>query len=282
MQFLKLHEKKEFGSADFPFEFFHVSSLHPRYVMNYHWHPEFELIRVLTGTLRLTLDEEEHDLSAGELAFVHGGVLHAGRPMDGCSYECLVFDPTAFRRNNPACSAYIQKITNRSAMIYPIFSAQYHDIHQSVAGAFDALRDHTEGYPLAVYASFYHFFALCFARHYYQKSAPENRKGYRKVMQLKKIIGFIDENYDQPITLEELASTVDMSPNYFCRFFQQMTHRTPIDYLNFQRIEQACYLLMSTEKSVTDIAFSCGFNDPSYFIKLFRRYKNMTPGQYRT
>ena len=71
-----------------------------------------------------------------------------------------------------------------------------------------------------------------------------------------------------------------MTPKYFCRFFLEMTHRTPIDYLNYQRIEHACYQLVTTDASITDIAYSCGFNDLSYFIKTFKKYKGITPGKY--
>ena len=61
-----------------------------------------------------------------------------------------------------------------------------------------------------------------------------------------------------------------------------MTHHTPIEYLNICRIEHACYQLITTGDSVTDIAFNCGFNDLSYFIKTFRRYKGTTPKRYLT
>ena len=64
-----------------------------------------------------------------------------------------------------------------------------------------------------------------------------------------------------------------MNPRYFCRVFRQLTGRTPIDYLNYYRIECAAELLCAEEDSVTDIALSCGFGDPGYFARLFRRHK---------
>ena len=60
-----------------------------------------------------------------------------------------------------------------------------------------------------------------------------------------------------------------------------MTHQTPMDYLNRQRIEQACFRLTTTSDSVTDIAYDTGFNDLSYFIRIFRKYKGISPGKYR-
>ena len=61
-----------------------------------------------------------------------------------------------------------------------------------------------------------------------------------------------------------------------------MTRRSPIDYLNYYRIETACLRLSSTEESITDIAYGCGFNDLSYFIKIFKKYKGVSPRKYRT
>ena len=90
----------------------------------------------------------------------------------------------------------------------------------------------------------------------------------------------IETSYDQCLTLDILAKEAGMNAKYFCRFFHEMTHRTPIDYLNYQRIEHACYELATSENSVTDVAFNCGFNDLSYFIKTFKRYKGKTPGKY--
>lgn len=93
---------------------------------------------------------------------------------------------------------------------------------------------------------------------------------------------FIEQHYTEPITLPELAESVHMSPKYFCRFFRHMTRRTPIDYLNYYRVECACQELLTTEKSVTEVALDCGFNDISYFIKTFRRHKGVSPGKYLT
>ena len=72
-----------------------------------------------------------------------------------------------------------------------------------------------------------------------------------------------------------------MSPKYFCRFFQDMMGQTLVEYVNKYRVERACLLLNSGEKSITEVAFESGFDSLSYFIKIFKRYKGETPGQYR-
>ncbi len=69
--------------------------------------------------------------------------------------------------------------------------------------------------------------------------------------------------------------------NTKCRFFKEMTNRTPIEYLVFYRIERACEELSYGEKSITEVALDCGFNDLSYFIKTFKKLKGVSPKQYQ-
>ena len=82
-------------------------------------------------------------------------------------------------------------------------------------------------------------------------------------------------------TLDELAAEAGLAPKYLCRVFRQVTGRTPIDYLNYYRIECAAELLCTTTDSITDVALSCGFNDPSYFSRMFRRQKRVSAHVYR-
>ncbi len=77
-----------------------------------------------------------------------------------------------------------------------------------------------------------------------------------------------------------LARIAGMNPKYFCRYFRSMTGRTPIDYLNYYRVECACEMLSTKDISVKETAISCGFSDESYFVKTFRKYKNTTPKQF--
>ena len=97
---------------------------------------------------------------------------------------------------------------------------------------------------------------------------------------IKNVLTYISENYDNNISLDMLAKIAGMNPKYFCRYFRSMTERTPIDYLNYYRIECACEMLTTKNISVKEAAISCGFNDESYFIKTFHKYKGITPKQF--
>lgn len=278
MQYYNYSENKQRGTFDFPFEFYHVDSSHPRYEMAYHWHVEYEIIRILTGTLHVTMDEKEFTATPGDIVFVNSGILHSGIPSD-CVYQCIVFDMNAFLKNNPRCSTYIKQIIDHSAFIYHHFTPKNQQVHQIVWDIFNAMESQKTGYELIVFGELYHFFGVVFSEKLYFSDSPQNRRDYRKIMQLKKVLDYMEANYSSPVTLEQLSASVNMSPKYFCRFFYQMTHKTPIDYLNYQRIEHASYQLATTDASVTEVAYNCGFNDLSYFIKTYKKYKGITPGK---
>lgn len=279
MHYPEFNENKQRGTFEFPFEFYHTSPSHPRYVMSYHWHIEFELIRVLKGSLHVTLDTHEFTAHAGEYVFVQSGTLHSGVP-DECLYDCIVFDLNALLKHNALCRPYIQRVIEGSALVYYHFTAKRWKVISILDELFDAFAGKPDGYELTVFGAFYRFFGEVFAQRYYLENVPMNRRDYKKILQMKHVLEFIDSNYASPITLEQLSGAASMTPKYFCRFFLEMTHRTPIDYLNYQRIEHACYQLVTTDASITDIAYSCGFNDLSYFIKTFKKYKGITPGKY--
>ena len=109
---------------------------------------------------------------------------------------------------------------------------------------------------------------------------PSSRFG-QKAEQLKPALEYIETHYGQAISLETLARLTGMSPKYFCRFFKTIVHRSPIDYVNYYRVECASHFLTSGDMTVAEIAQHCGYNDSSFFIKQFRKYKGTTPKQYR-
>ena len=98
---------------------------------------------------------------------------------------------------------------------------------------------------------------------------------------MEKVLTKIRNDYSKPLTLDDLAEEAQLNKQYFCRAFRQATGKTPIDYLNYYRIECAAEQLSLSYVSITEIALSCGFNDLSYFNRLFKRSKGVTPSNYR-
>lgn len=98
---------------------------------------------------------------------------------------------------------------------------------------------------------------------------------------VKKAIRFISQNFASPLSLDDVAGHVHLNPAYFSTVFKQSTGSSFKEYLNMVRIEESKRLLSNTNYSVIDIAIATGFEDQSYFSKVFKKYTGLTPKQYR-
>lgn len=281
MHYINYHESKQRGTIDFPIAFYHVSQLHPQYQMPIHWHVEFEFIRVINGNLRLMIDEQEFNMMSNSVAFLPSGVLHSAIPENDCVYDCIVLDPKMLMAQSDTCSKFILQIMNHELNIQSVYDENFDDVRQIVWTLFESISSKEEGYQLVVPGTLYHFFGLAISRGYHSELSSRSPQDMKRIMQLKRALEYIDANYTTNMTLQDMADHLNMSPKHFCRFFHEMTHRSPFDYLNYYRIERACYLLLTTNQSITEIAYNTGFNDTSYFIKIFKRHKETTPRKYR-
>ena len=98
---------------------------------------------------------------------------------------------------------------------------------------------------------------------------------------IKKAIQFISQNFSSPLSLDAVAWHVHLNPAYFSSLFKQSTGSSFKEYLNMVRVEESKRLLTNTNYSVIDIAIATGFEDQSYFSKVFKKYTGLTPKQYR-
>lgn len=278
MHYINYEEHRRHGTEEFPLEFYAVDERHPRYNMPYHWHKESELLYILRGEFRLSLNGEECYLKEGELCYIPGGILHGGEPIN-CAYECIDFDLGILLQQTQLVRQYLRRIENDHTTIQSVFTQKQMGILKCASRLFAAARTQQDGWEMLVLAGLFDFFGTVFQQNYYFDSQTK-RNRQQKLQQIKAAIEYIELNYQQPITLDDIAQASNLSPKYFCRYFRMIINRTPIDYLNYYRIERACYLLDQQQSTVTDVAFDCGFNDISYFIRCFKRYKGTTPHQY--
>lgn len=279
MKRLDYHESKQRGSLDFPLEYHYLDENHPRYQMPYHWHEEYELLHVLSGEFDLTLDDTAIVLHPGDVAFISAEQLHGGIPRD-CIYECIVFDMRLLLKCNDHCKQQISSIRHGHILLQSVYPADDRIIRHTIPPMFRALHEQCMGYELITLGCLFQFLGEVYKYGAYQPIESTQSEG-RRVLQLKQVFELIEADYASPLTLSAMASAVHMSPKYFCRFFKATTHRTPVDYLNYYRIEAACNEIAASSKNLTEIALDVGFSSLNYFIRQFRKYKGITPGQYQ-
>ena len=275
MNYSDLYENKKRGSFDFPIELYYVDENSPRYQMPLHWHLGYELITVLKGSFELSLDDKKFNLMPGDCAWIGDGIVHGGIP-DNCIYECVVFDLGTFMNDTPICAKSSAEFLSSENGFTSVMKKGT-PLAVLADKIFETMEKEQKGYEWITVGIMWQLMGLLLSTKE-QTLSITNRV---QINRLKNVLTYIRDNYDKWVTLEELADVAGMSPRYFCRAFSQITGKTPIAYLNYYRIELAGERLLMTDENITDIGFSCGFNDASYFSKMFLREKGITPSQYR-
>ena len=102
-----------------------------------------------------------------------------------------------------------------------------------------------------------------------------------KTEKILPVLSYVNENYNENISLEKASAMLGFEQSYFCRIFKAATGATFTEYLNFVRICKAEKLLAKTSLCILDIALEVGFSSVSYFIRVFKKYKNCSPSHYR-
>ncbi len=282
MRYSDFIEKEPRGKADFPLSVYRVGASHPRYVMEVHWHPELEIIRVRHGTFTLFLNKACYQMQTGDVAVVNPGTLHHGLPSD-CLYDCAVFAPEMLRHMLPgAANRLIKELAEQSCVIREYLP---HNacaaLSRAVDALFEALDQATQpGGELEAYAALYHFLALLQKEGAILKN-PLNSVRQKQLSHLTSLLEWINDNHTQKITLATLAKLSGMNEKYLCRFFKAYTSLTPIEYINRVRVEKAAADLRDRHMTVTEVAYANGFNDSAYFCKVFRRVMGCTPREYQ-
>jgi AraC-like DNA-binding protein len=98
---------------------------------------------------------------------------------------------------------------------------------------------------------------------------------------LKKVLDFLQENYCNQITLNEISKLAGMNTSSFCRYFRQKMHQTCKMYIYEKRIDYACKLLLEKRLTIDRIAYECGFNSLSFFNEQFKHIKGVTPSIFK-
>lgn len=98
---------------------------------------------------------------------------------------------------------------------------------------------------------------------------------------IKDLLKHIHDHYNSPMNITELANMLQVTNQYFCRYFKQLTDMSFIDYLNDLRLQRAAQEIATTQQSIREISMKHGFDTIGYFFKLFRERYNTTPIGYR-
>ncbi len=249
-----------------------------------HWHEHMEFLYFLEGQGRIECENNEIEVSDGDLLVINSNEIHGGHLIsESLKYYCIIVDIGLLQNNLIGNSEAKYIIPIRDNRI--LFKNQIQEDEEIISCAEKIIKEYEirqEGYELLITSYIYQIIALLLREHV---AAVLTEKNYelrkKRLIHFSKVLQYIDKHYEQDVDIEFLAKMAHISTSHFYPVFKEITGKTPTHYINFVRIEKAEELLKNSEMNVTEVAFTVGFNDLSYFCRLFKRYKGISPSAVR-
>ena len=276
-------ELQPHGTIDFPCAAY--ASRHsdaPGDAIVWHWHEELEIIYITDGVLKLQIPGREYLLKQGDLVTINGNVLHylIGHP--GGELHSIVFSP--FLLTGGTSTAFYKKYVG-PLLACPGFTVWQTDDGADVkrfSDAFLALEGDAFAYEFTVREELSRLLLHCYAQMRPQLSAQKTEKRADTV-RIERMLQYIQSAYAEPVTLAEIAKAADLSERECLRCFHRMIGDSPVQYLLKYRLMQSAEQLRARPAAgIAEISAACGFDDPSYFSRQFRRFYQCTPREYRS
>ena len=241
---------------------------------NFHYHDSYEIYYLVKGNRNYVIGDDYFSINKGDMVLIKPGVLHktAGRAYDRI---LLNFTPKYLNRffSEEALSVLLrcfdETVISIPSELRPEFLALFEKIMLLLE---DGKEEETFIYLTELLNKIY-----IVSR---QAKAGENKKSYDDKT-ITKILHYINEKYSDIENISQIADEFFITKYHLCRIFKNATNTSIIEYLNRIKIKKACFLLETTDKTITEICVLCGFNSSVYFCKLFKKLMNITPTEYR-
>lgn len=251
-----------------------------------HWHTEYELLAITEGRGEFRINDRRFPVQAGELVFVNSDEIHGlsaelGTPLSICA---VVFGSAMIE--SPVNDAIEQKYIRALRSGELVFRDHLYGGEGWQREALARLSDLRESfaerppcYELRLKADLYAIWYLL-ASHPARLAHPRVTDE-RDVLLTKQMLEYLQQNYAARLTLAGMAAQFHLSEGQLCRFFKAKVNLTIVEYLNYYRISRATELLQHSGDPIGVVAGQAGFDNISYFNKMFRRYMHCTPCQFR-
>lgn len=279
-----LQETKQHGAVWFPFNIYPCTIPKDFPQVALHWQESMEIVFVKKGQGVVQAGSEAYHAQAGDIYIFAPGVLHALRQEknETMEYENIIFDLELLGGAGDVCAERYLMPLQSGRFPLPVFLREgmdgYEQAKNCLCEAEEANRTKETGYELLVKGALFRFLGIL-VLHGGQiaiADTPDTRR-------LKQVLQLVTERFGGALHIEEVAELCGYSKSHFMRWFRKMTGQSFVTYLNEQRLSASASMLRSEDctQTILAIAGSCGFENLSYFNRMFKRRYGMTPREYR-
>ena len=279
-----LRETAHHGSEEYPFQFYDEDIWQfDFHCVDWHWHPEVELVFIETGKAEFLIGGDRHTLSSGTGVFINSQVVHRFESTESTRIPNIVFSPTLLSHEESLVyQKYIRPVVDSpvKCRIFTFDDPGQKEILDTLLSVF-AIQRSEHRCELRTVETLMRLWRMIYESKGTIENAPAQQPSARTQAQLQIMLQYIHKNYPYQITLDDIAKTVTLSKSSVLNIFHKKIHTSPVNYLLHYRLKCAAKLLAATEDSVLSIAHDTGFENVGYFCRKFKDTFQFTPGEYR-
>ena len=246
---------------------------------NFHFHPELELIYVISGEMKVKSENKTYFIKNDEVLFVNSSTPHS------TIYKSKDFSGLLVQFRNPFSGkghfGYLYRFFSPDCEGVYVFSEgdEKNNIKNSIEEISKVNVGNDSVSQCLVASQMYKILSVLYEKNLIY--SPEIKLTDNKnIERLIPVLEYIDLNYSQQISLSTLSDIVNLNEYYFCRFFKKTLGCTATDYINYVRTYYASNMLLE-DKNIVDICYETGFSSLSYFNRTFKKYFIYPPSVYR-
>ena len=233
----------------------------------------------------VSVDLIDHLVTAGNIAVILPGHLHAisSYQNESFEYENIIFNLHMLipKQNDILTEEFFNSLLGQKIQ-FPVLINEtisfYQEILHCINRADNICTHFPRGYYLGIRSCLYEFFYILFNN---STGCNIHHKTSSALDKIKLITKYIEEHFEDEITIEKMAEICNFSPSHFMKFFKASMGTSFFSYLNDYRLTTASYMLTKSFSSIFAIAQECGYNNLSYFNRIFKKKFGMTPSDFR-
>lgn len=279
-----LYENMTMPDANFPIRLFKCDFEKSTQLFSNHWHEQIEFLYILKGNAGIQCNSNVFHVEPEDLVIINSNELHYDESLSSeLSYYVIIIDISLLHSSSIDVieTKYITPIT-RSRILFSNKVTMDQSLLDCIKNMIYEYENKEMGYELAIKSYIYRLLLLLMRN---QKSRILTVEEYisrvKNLESFKKVLKYIDEYFLEDINLNQLSKMMNVCDSHFCRAFKTLTGKTLSDYINRLRIVKAENLLVNSDMNISEVAMNVGFNDINYFSRLFRKYKKVSPTEYR-
>jgi len=278
-----LSEQLNYNFVDFPLYIRKGALSHfDKYTVACHWHPDLEFILVLSGEMEYFVNGIIQHLKTNEGIFVNSKRLHYNYSQDNddCSFIVVAIHPLLLGNSTLAIKKYMEeKFTSATSdFIHLTAETEWQDrILEDIKSIYNDINGNNRDLLNLLSKTI----SLCSQIATNIEETDTNVSNSQVWPLIWNMTNFIHQKYSSKITIDDIASAGSVCRSKCCEIFKKYIGQTPNTYLTHHRIYESSKMLKESNRSIIEIALTCGFQNASYFAQVFHKETGFTPKEYR-